>query len=143
MSQNQIIVALDFPTADQALALADQIDPNQCRVKVGKELFTRAGPEIVKALTNKGFDVFLDLKFHDIPNTTANACLAAADLGAWMVNVHAHGGRKMMESAKQKIENYDIKLIAPSHGPVVGTDQRPEDPDWCCRGRIRVQFPLA
>jgi len=111
MVKNQIIVALDFNNSQQALSLVDNLDPNKCRVKVGKELFTREGPEIVKNLVYKGFDVFLDLKFHDIPNTTANACLAAADLGAWMVNVHVQGGSKMMQTAKEKIINYDIKLI--------------------------------
>ena len=94
-----IIVALDFSTLDEALALADRLDPGMCRVKVGKELFTTAGPSAVNALTARGFEVFLDLKYHDIPNTVAGACAAAADLGCWMVNVHASGGRQMLEQA--------------------------------------------
>jgi orotidine-5'-phosphate decarboxylase len=94
-----VIVALDFDTLDGALALADRLDPAACRVKVGKELFTRAGPAALSALAARGFEVFLDLKFHDIPNTVAGACRAAADLGCWMVNVHASGGRAMMSAA--------------------------------------------
>ncbi|MCF6338099.1 MAG: orotidine-5'-phosphate decarboxylase [Gammaproteobacteria bacterium] len=100
----KIIVALDFPGADAALHLAKLLDPAQCRVKVGKELFTRAGPVVVEQLQQLGFDVFLDLKYHDIPNTTAQACRAAAELGVWMVNVHALGGRRMMEAAREAID---------------------------------------
>jgi orotidine-5'-phosphate decarboxylase len=94
-----VIVALDFPDPESALALAGRLDPGQCRVKVGKELFTRAGPELVRALQARGFQVFLDLKFHDIPSTVAAAVRAAAELGVWMVNVHAGGGRRMLEAA--------------------------------------------
>ena len=94
-----VIVALDYPALADALALADRLDPQACRVKVGKELFTRAGPQAVSMLVARGFEVFLDLKFHDIPNTVAGACRAAADLGCWMLNVHAGGGRAMMEAA--------------------------------------------
>lgn len=94
-----IIVALDVADARSALALAARLDPQLCRVKVGKELFTRAGPAVVEQLQSAGFEVFLDLKFHDIPNTVAQALRAAADLGVWMVNVHASGGRRMLESA--------------------------------------------
>ena len=101
--QSAVIVALDFQYREQALEVADQLDPGKCRVKVGKELFTREGPSVVKALHEKGFDVFLDLKFHDIPNTVARACSVAADLGVWMVNVHASGGRRMMEAAAKAI----------------------------------------
>ncbi len=100
----KIIVALDFPSADAALHLAHALDPSQCRVKVGKELFTRAGPVLVEQLQQLGFDVFLDLKYHDIPNTTAQACRAAAELGVWMVNVHALGGRRMMEAAREAVD---------------------------------------
>lgn len=109
-----IIVALDAKSQNDALAIADQLDPALCRVKVGKELFTHAGPEIVKALHARQFDVFLDLKFHDIPNTTAQAVCAAADLGVWMVNVHASGGRKMMETCVSRLQagNYKTQLIA-------------------------------
>jgi len=99
-----VIVALDFQYLEQALNLADQLDPEKCRVKVGKELFTREGPSILKALHERDFDVFLDLKFHDIPNTVARACAVAADMGVWMVNVHASGGRRMMEAAKEALE---------------------------------------
>ena len=109
-----IIVALDAKSQFDALTIAEQLDPALCRVKVGKELFTHEGPIIVKALQDKGFDVFLDLKFHDIPNTTAQAVCAAADLGVWMVNVHASGGRKMMETCVERLKasNYKTQLIA-------------------------------
>lgn len=100
MSESRIIVALDYATQAAALEMAARLDPQRCRLKVGKELFTRCGPALVERLVNDGFDVFLDLKFHDIPNTVANACAAAADLGVWMVNVHALGGRRMMEAAR-------------------------------------------
>ncbi|WP_183410166.1 orotidine-5'-phosphate decarboxylase [Litorivivens lipolytica] len=99
-----IIVALDFPDSAQALSLAEQLDPKLCRVKVGKELFTREGPVLVKALVNSGFEVFLDLKFHDIPNTVAAAVAAAAELGVWMVNVHASGGPRMMDAARKALD---------------------------------------
>ncbi|MFA5678233.1 MAG: orotidine-5'-phosphate decarboxylase [Pseudomonas sp.] len=98
--QTPIIVALDFPDAASAVAMAERLDPAQCRVKVGKELFTAAGPQVVEALQHKGFEVFLDLKFHDIPNTTAGAVRSAAALGVWMVNVHASGGRRMMQACR-------------------------------------------
>jgi orotidine-5'-phosphate decarboxylase len=95
-----LIVALDFSDAGAALTLAERLDPTQCRVKVGKELFTSAGPQVVKDLVKRGFAVFLDLKFHDIPNTVAGACRAAADLGCWMMNVHAAGGDAMLSAAR-------------------------------------------
>lgn len=100
----RVVVALDYPSMDQALAMAKRLDPRLCRVKVGKELFTRSGPAVVEALHQLGFEVFLDLKFHDIPNTTAKAVLAAAEMGVWMVNVHASGGQKMMEAARNELE---------------------------------------
>lgn len=100
----QVLVALDYPDQAQAIAMAQRLDPAQCRLKVGKELFTRSGPAIVETLQGRGFDVFLDLKFHDIPNTTAKAVRAAAELGVWMVNVHASGGRRMMEAARNEID---------------------------------------
>ena len=100
----RVIVALDYPESDRALAMAKQLDPAVSRVKVGKELFTRCGPDVVEKLHALGFDVFLDLKFHDIPNTVAKACGVAAELGVWMVNVHASGGRRMMEAARNEIE---------------------------------------
>lgn len=99
ISDPRIIVALDYPNATAALAMVDRLSPELCRLKVGKELFTRSGPELVRGIVGRGFDVFLDLKFHDIPNTVAQACRAAADLGVWMMNVHAQGGRKMMTAA--------------------------------------------
>ncbi len=101
---NPVIVALDYPDADSAVALAERLAPSLCRLKVGKELFTRAGPELVGRLQGMGFDIFLDLKFHDIPNTVAGAVRAAADLGVWMVNVHASGGARMMEAAREAVE---------------------------------------
>lgn len=109
-----VIVALDNMNMDVALALADNLDPKLCRLKVGKELFTRSGPSIVQALHQRQFEVFLDLKFHDIPNTTAQAVLAAAEIGVWMVNVHASAGTKAMSLAKQLLVtgNYDTLLIA-------------------------------
>jgi orotidine-5'-phosphate decarboxylase len=103
MSDPKIIIALDYPDAASALALVDRLQPSLCRLKVGKELFTAAGPALLEKLMKPGFEVFLDLKFHDIPNTTAQACKAAASLGVWMVNVHALGGRKMLEAAREAI----------------------------------------
>ena len=99
-----IIVALDYAQAAPALALAKRLDPARCRLKVGKQLFTREGPDVVARLQGLGFQIFLDLKFHDIPNTVAGACRAAADLGVWMLNVHASGGRKMMEAARDSVD---------------------------------------
>jgi len=110
-TQSPVVVALDYPTQAQALAMAGQLDPSMCRVKVGKELFTASGPEIVENLHKLGFDVFLDLKFHDIPNTCAKAVGVAADLGVWMVNVHASGGRRMMEAARNEIEKKTHKPL--------------------------------
>lgn len=106
LSRNpRIIVALDYPSAAPALDLVSGLDPASCRLKVGKEMFTRLGPSFVEKLVGKGFDVFLDLKFHDIPNTVAAACAAAADLGVWMVNLHASGGRNMMVTARERLES--------------------------------------
>jgi len=102
----KIIVALDYPSEQPALELADKLDPARCRLKVGKELFTRSGPQLVRALQNRGFDIFLDLKFHDIPNTTSAAVAAAADLGVWMVNVHASGGERMMVACRERLESF-------------------------------------
>ena len=103
MSDPKIIIALDYPNAAPALALADRLEPSLCRLKVGKELFTATGPALLEELMQRGFEVFLDLKFHDIPSTTAQACKAAASLGVWMVNVHALGGRKMLVAAREAI----------------------------------------
>ena len=107
-------MALDYPDTQTALELVARLDPSLCRLKVGKELFTIAGPNIVEQCMQRGFEVFLDLKFHDIPNTTAQACKAEASLGVWMVNVHAMGGRKMMEAAREALamSSRPPKLIA-------------------------------
>ncbi len=109
-----VIVALDYNSIDAADALAQQLDPQQCRLKVGKELFTHCGPAVVTVLQDRGFEVFLDLKFHDIPNTVAGAVKAAADLGVWLVNVHASGGERMMQAAAEALINYSQvpRLIA-------------------------------
>ena len=111
---NRVIVALDFPSRETALAFVERLDPAQCRLKVGFELFVAAGPALVETLVDKGFDVFLDLKFHDIPNTVASACRAAARLGVWMINVHASGGRRMLEAAREAVagEAHAPRLIA-------------------------------
>ncbi|MFP4079645.1 MAG: orotidine-5'-phosphate decarboxylase [Ectothiorhodospira sp.] len=100
----RIIVALDFPDGESARALAARLDPRMCRLKVGFELFVAAGPALVEDLQGRGFEIFLDLKFHDIPNTVAGACRAAAGLGVWMINVHASGGRGMMSAAREAVE---------------------------------------
>ena len=104
MDNRRVIVALDAPGADAALALAARLDPQSCRVKVGKELFVSAGPAVVERLQERGFEVFLDLKFHDIPNTVAGACRAAARLGVWMMNVHASGGEAMLRAACDAVQ---------------------------------------
>ncbi|WP_297485354.1 orotidine-5'-phosphate decarboxylase [Ferrovum sp.] len=101
-----LILALDFSTEREVWTLVDQLEPGICRLKVGKELFTACGPSLVRALVARGFDVFLDLKYHDIPHTVAQACRAAADLGVWMVDVHASGGGAMLEAARHALEPY-------------------------------------
>jgi orotidine-5'-phosphate decarboxylase len=113
MTNSKIIVALDFSDENSALDLVERIDPALCRVKIGKELFTRCGPALVRRIVNDGYDVFLDLKYHDIPNTVANACKAAADLGVWMLNVHALGGPAMLAAARSALSDPETpKLIA-------------------------------
>ena len=102
---SNLIVALDFDSPKAAVDLAKQLDPSTVRLKVGKQLFTLAGPDVVRELQDKGFDIFLDLKFHDIPNTVTKAVRAAADLGVWMVNVHASGGTRMMRAAKEALND--------------------------------------
>lgn len=106
MAQSPIVVALDFEQKAAALDLVSQLDPSLCRLKVGKEMFTHFGPDFVQTLHQRGFEVFLDLKFHDIPNTVAKAVQAAADLGVWMVNVHASGGTRMMAAAREALQQY-------------------------------------
>jgi len=108
----RIIVALDFPGQVEALEFARRLDRSLCRIKVGKELFTRAGPQLIEELMRLDFEIFLDLKFHDIPNTAASACAAAAALGVWMINVHALGGKKMLLSCREALHKKNIKLIA-------------------------------
>ena len=110
----RVIVALDYPAIEPALEFVSKVNPEQCKLKVGKELFTRAGPQFVETLVSRGFDIFLDLKFHDIPNTVAAACRVACDLGVWMMNVHALGGREMMSAAKEAVtkSSYQPRLIA-------------------------------
>ncbi|VAX12298.1 Orotidine 5'-phosphate decarboxylase [hydrothermal vent metagenome] len=105
MQKSRIIIALDYPSAEAAMVLLEQLDPARCRVKIGKELFTATGPAFVSKLVQQGFDVFLDLKFHDIPNTVAKACQAAAELGVWMLNVHALGGGRMLTAAREAIDS--------------------------------------
>ncbi|WNC70861.1 orotidine-5'-phosphate decarboxylase [Thalassotalea psychrophila] len=106
MSDAKVVVALDFAKQNDALSFIDKIQPSDAKLKVGKEMFTHFGPQFVTSLVDRGFDVFLDLKFHDIPNTVAKAVSAAADLGVWMVNVHASGGSKMMSQAKLALDSY-------------------------------------
>jgi orotidine-5'-phosphate decarboxylase len=114
MSDPRIIIALDFASRQAAQSLVERLDPARCKLKVGKELFVAAGPDYVASLVDRGYEVFLDLKFHDIPNTVAAACRAAAHLGVWMMNVHALGGRAMLESAREALEQAPSrpKLIA-------------------------------
>ncbi|WP_303901118.1 orotidine-5'-phosphate decarboxylase [Thiohalomonas denitrificans] len=132
----KIIVALDFPDLEQAFRLVERLSPERCRLKVGKELFVRGGPRLVERLVADGYDVFLDLKFHDIPNTVARACEAAADLGVWMVNVHALGGRRMMEAAREALDKRQRRplLIGVTILTSMGSEdlkeiQLPEDPE--------------
>lgn len=113
-THSPLIIALDYASLDAALCMADQLDPGRCRLKVGKELFTRSGPAVLEALHGRGYEVFLDLKFHDIPNTVAGAIQAAAEQGVWMVNLHAAGGRRMMEAARERLDRHGLSthLIA-------------------------------
>lgn len=106
VTSSPVVVALDYDNRDKALAFVDRIDPRDCRLKVGKEMFTLQGPQFVRDLHQRGFEVFLDLKFHDIPNTTARAVAAAAELGVWMVNVHASGGARMMTAAREALQPF-------------------------------------
>ena len=114
MNDPRIVVALDFPGAAEAVAFARRLTPQACRLKVGMELYTAAGPRLIDELQALGFEIFLDLKFHDIPNTVARACKAAAALGVWMINVHALGGRAMLAAAREAlpISTGAPKLIA-------------------------------
>jgi orotidine-5'-phosphate decarboxylase len=104
LEEQRVIVALDYGSSEEALGLVAKVDPGTCKLKVGTELFTSAGPALVGKLVDRGFDVFLDLKFHDIPNTVARACTAAARLGVWMLNVHSLGGTAMLRAAREAID---------------------------------------
>lgn len=106
MVDKPIIIALDFNNEADVLNFVERVDANRCRLKIGKELFTACGPQLVRRVIDQGFDVFLDLKYHDIPNTVAGACRAAADLGVWMMNVHASGGLVMMEKAREALHDF-------------------------------------
>ncbi|GMR03977.1 MAG: orotidine-5'-phosphate decarboxylase [Gammaproteobacteria bacterium] len=111
MSESRVIVALDYPSTDEAHPFISQVHPAQCRLKVGLELFTAAGPQFVAGLVKQGFEVFLDLKYHDIPTTVARACAQAAQLGVWMLSVHALGGRTMLRSAREAIEGAERRPL--------------------------------
>ncbi len=111
MTTSPIIIALDYPTAEEATALAARLDPTLCRLKIGKELFTRAGPGLIEILQARGYEIFLDLKFHDIPNTVAAACRAAAELGVWMMDVHASGGQRMLMAARDALSGYSPRPL--------------------------------
>lgn len=137
MNHKPIIIALDFNADSPALALVERLDPAQCRLKIGKELFTACGPQLVRKVQESGFEVFLDLKFHDIPNTVAGACRAAADLGVWMLNVHACGGQAMMEQAALAVASQGaqrplltgvtvLTSMARSDLAAVGIDEEPQ-----------------
>lgn len=127
-AEARVIVALDFPEVSTALAFVDELQPPLCKLKVGLELFVSAGPALVEELVNRGFDVFLDLKFHDIPNTVKAACRQAADLGVWMLNVHASGGRAMLEAAKEGVATaaHRPRLIAVTVLTSLATDDLKE-----------------
>jgi len=108
MTHSPIILALDFTDPQPALALTNQLTPRHCHLKIGKELFTKSGPALIEKLVQQGFEVFLDLKYHDIPNTVARACSAAAELGVWMINVHACGGRQMLLAAREALDKFTL-----------------------------------
>ncbi len=109
--ESPVIVALDYASASEALAFVEKVSPDRCRLKVGKELFTAEGPQLVRELVESGFDVFLDLKFHDIPNTVARACTVAANLGVWMINIHTLGGSRMMQAARDAVAQCEHKPL--------------------------------
>lgn len=138
MNDPKVLIALDFSSTEEVLAFVEQLSPNECRLKVGKELFTSCGPELVKTLVDKNFDVFLDLKFHDIPNTVAGAVRAAAEMGVWMVNVHAVGGSRMMQAAKKALADVEgrkplliavtvLTSMSPDDLTETGVSASPED----------------
>ncbi|MDI1308586.1 MAG: orotidine-5'-phosphate decarboxylase [Methylotenera sp.] len=132
----KIIVALDYQDTASALKLVEQLDPALCRLKVGKELFTATGPQFVEQLTRSNFGVFLDLKFHDIPNTVAKACSAASNLGVWMLNVHASGGLEMMQAAQQAVQESESKPLLIAVTVLTSMNQ-------ACLNQVGVQTDLA
>lgn len=126
---SRLLIAMDFSDKNQALAMAETLDPKTSRLKVGKQMYTLFGPDLVKQFHAKGFEIFLDLKFHDIPNTVAKACAAAADLGVWMLNVHTSGGRKMMEASVKELQKFGTDaplLIGVTVLTSMGTEDLPE-----------------
>ncbi len=136
MTDPKIIVALDYQDAQSALNLVQQLDPEICRLKVGKELFTATGPHFIDVLHKHHFSVFLDLKFHDIPNTVAKACLAASNLGVWMLNVHASGGFEMMQAASEAVKNSQTKPLLIAVTVLTSMNQT-------ALSRVGIQIPLA
>lgn len=136
MNDPKIIVALDYQHANDAVALARELDPTKCRLKVGKELFTASGPSLIDTLHQANFEVFLDLKFHDIPNTVAKACAAASKLGVWMLNVHASGGLEMMQAAQDAVNQSAKKPILIAVTVLTSMNQ-------ASLSRVGIQTPLA
>lgn len=127
INDSKIIVALDYPDASAALKLVKQLDPTLCRLKIGKELFTASGPQLVSWLSHEGYSVFLDLKFHDIPNTVAKACEAASTLGVWMLNVHASGGSAMMRAARAAVDKAAVPPLLIAVTVLTSLDQQALD----------------
>ncbi len=125
MLDPKVVIALDFNNTQESLKFASKVSPNLCRLKIGKELFSIGGPELVKELISQKFDVFLDLKYHDIPNTVAKACQSAANMGVWMLNIHALGGLKMMRAAKEAVESCQHQPILVA--VTILTSMEPED----------------
>lgn len=136
MNDPKIIVALDYPNEQEAMQLIRQLDPTKCRLKVGKELFTASGPNLIDAIHKENFEVFLDLKFHDIPNTVAKACKAASNLGVWMLNVHASGGLEMMQAAKAAVDETTTDSLLIAVTVLTSMNQ-------ATLSRLGVQTPLA
>lgn len=132
--EQPVIVALDFKTETDAFALIEQCDPALCRVKIGKGMFTRFGPRFVRQVVSQGYDVFLDLKFHDIPNTVYDACRAAVDMGVWMINVHTLGGEAMLLKAREAVNGSACALV----GVTILTSFAEQD-----LGPIGIHLPLA
>ena len=130
----KIIIALDYDHIDNALALADNLNPDLCRLKIGKELFTKYGPEIVSQIQKKGFEIFLDLKFHDIPTTVYKACISAISLNVWMLNIHLSGGLNMAEAAMK------AKLDCESSSKIIGVTALTSLSDEDCLNIYAVSY---